>query len=107
MLVIFNKNDGYVVGTFSNDQQIEKIYNNNVSILARLDGVYVDDDLIPRGNIRDYKVVNGVLVKKTVEETPVNQPGPTQQAIADLKDTNQMLGQQVVDLDLRLLMGGM
>ena len=106
MLVIFNKSDGYIVGTFPNDQKIETIYNNNPSILARLDGVYVDDDLVP-SNVRDYKIVDGSIVKKTESDIPAPIPGPTQQEIINIKEKNQMLGQQVVDLDLRLLMGGM
>jgi len=106
MLVIFNKSDGYIVGTFPNDQKIETIYNNNPSILARLDGIYVDNELVP-SNVRDYKIVDGVIVKKSDSDIPDTLPGPTQQEIIGLKEENQTLGQQVVDLDLRLLMGGM
>ena len=93
-------------GHFRTTKRSKSIYNNNPSILARLDGIYIDDALI-QSNIRDYKMVDGVIVKKSDSDIPDTLPGPTQQEIIGLKEENQTLGQQVVDLDLRLLMGGM
>ena len=108
MLLIYEKSTGQIHGKFTGDQTIEAIYKNNADALERLAGIYVSEEDVPNGNINEFKVVNNIILKMTYEEIDSKEiKNSFLVKFEKLENELQMLGQQVVDLDLRLLKGGL
>ena len=91
MLVVFDKNTFHIKATFSDDQKIEVIYRNSLQVLSKLDGIYMDDAIVPKNDIANYKLISGEIIKIPVEEMPQPIENPLMKQVSTLQMENAFL----------------
>jgi len=93
MLVVFEKTTGHIKASFSDNQKIEIIYRNSPEVLSKLGGVYIDDNLIPKYNITNYKLVDNEIVSIPIEDFQQTIENPLVQQIDLLQIENNQFKQ--------------
>lgn len=68
MLIIFNKENSHVIGKFSDDQKFENIYKGSEYALNNLTSIHINDELIPKDDLNNYKIIDGQFIKLIKEE---------------------------------------
>jgi len=103
MLVVFERNTMHIKAIFSDDQKIEVIYRNSPQVLDRLDGIYIDDEYIPKSNITNYKFnENWEIVKASTEEFPQSVKSSTVKKLESLQQENVLLYSAIAELSMLL-----
>jgi len=68
LLIIFNKENSHVIGKFSDDQKFENIYKGSEYALNNLTSIHINDELIPKDDLNNYKIIDGQFIKLIKEE---------------------------------------
>jgi hypothetical protein len=104
MFAIYNK---------TNNRVVSKHYGEATSIslsYTDVDFGYVETtDAELNGDPKEYDVINGKVQRRSIDAilSEIESNNPLLKELNRMKHDNDLLGQQTVDLDLRLLMGGM
>ena len=102
-IYIYSKRSGKIVNCYPDAFTMEEFAQGNESVYEAFDIMEYPEKIFP---VNDYKIIDG-LMTKILEDQEYTQSNYFTDKLKALKDENLSLGQQAVDLDLRLLMGGM